>query len=362
MSQQALSPMAVYSAFPTVRIEGEDNQKVTGLVLEMEMIEREGGLSSLELHVSNIASDDTAGADFAFEDDEVLKLGAAIAIYAGDQTGPQEIFQGKITGLELVFEENQPPELVVLAEDAFQLARMKRVTKVHDDANIAALARELASDLSLTPVITGLDANIGVQVQINESNLAFLRRLAARYDADLQVVGTELHVSPLADVRRGEIELAVSGQLRSVRMLADLAHQVTEATSSGWDIARGERVTGAATGTNLGPGQGRTGAEILQDTLGERTEHVPNLAATTSDEAQAIADAVFDARARRFLTVRGEAQGNPALRVGTHVTITGAGPRFSNVFYVTEAIHRFNLESGYGTEFRAECAYLGSGG
>ena len=355
------SNIAVYSARPTVRIDTQEAVKLSELTIGMEMTEREGGMSSLELRVSNVASDPQGGADLAFEDDAVLRLGSRIAIYAGDETAPQEVFQGVITGLEADFPEEDPPELLVLAEDLFQQARMTRRTKIHRDVAISDLATDLAHQLSLTPVITGFTENIGTQVQLNESDLAFVRRILARYDGDMQVVGNELHVSPRGDVQRGTQVLELHSQLRRARVIADLAHQVTEVTVSGWDPIQGRRVTGTSAGTHLGPGRGRRGSRVLSDAIAERTHHVGHLAVITAEEAQAMADAAYDCRARRFVCVEGTAESNPALRVGTDVILSGLGPRFDNTYYVVRACHRWDIARGYETDFEAECAFWGQG-
>lgn len=361
MSETPLSTMAVYSARPTVRIDTEEHPMVGELIVGMEMTEHEGGMSSLELRVSNVASDPQGGADFAFEDDTVLRLGATIAIYGGDENAPQEIFQGMITGLEAEFPEEEPPELVVLGEDVFQRARMTRRTAVHENVSISDLATDLAGQLSLTPVITGFTEEIGTRVQLNESDLAFLRRVLACYDGDMQVVGRELHVSPRREVQRGTLELELHSQLRRARAVTDLAHQVTGITVSGWDPIQGERVTGNSVGAALGPGSGSTGAQLLHDTICDRTHHIGHMAVTTGEEAQALADAAFDCRARRFVCVEGTAQGNPGLRVGTYVTLGGMGPRFDNTYYVVRACHRWDVVKGYETDFGAECAFWGRG-
>src|SRR2546422_4008801 len=360
MPEGALSEMAVYTARPTVRVDGQAREKVSELVIGMEMTENEGGLSALELRMSNVASDPAGGADLAFEDDRVLRLGATIEVYGGDESAPQEIFRGIITGLEAEFSHAGPPELVVLAEDAAQKARMARRTETHEDVSLADLARKLANRLNLVPVVDGFDRNSGTWVQLNESDLAFLRRLLSRYDGDLQVVGRELHVSRRTDVRRGAIELQLYGQLSRARFTVDLAHQVTEVTASGWDPAQGRRVSGTSSGAALGPGSGRTGSQILADAVGERSEHIGHLAVVTDAEAQALADAAFDRRARRFVRVEATAEGNPALRVGTHVTVRGLGSRFDNTYYVVRACHRYDVRRGYETDFEAECAYLGT--
>src|SRR4051794_11846397 len=140
MSEPALSSTAVYSATPTVRVDGQPHDELRLLLLSMEMREQEGGLSSLEARFSNISTVEGGDMRFAFEDGSILKLGAEIGFYTGDETAPREIFRGKIMGLEGEFREGDPPELVVLAEDALQTARMSRRTKVYDDATIADIA------------------------------------------------------------------------------------------------------------------------------------------------------------------------------------------------------------------------------
>ena len=359
MPETPTTSQALYRARPTVRINGQEYAKVRELVVSMAMNEQEGGLSALELRLTNVASDVSGGAELAFEDDRILRLGEAIALYSGDETAPQEIFRGLITGLEAKFPENDAPQLIVLAEDRLQRGRMIRRTQVHLNASIADLARQLANQLDLNPVITGLGESMGPQVQLDESDLAFLRRLLRRYDGDLQVVGDELHVSPRGEVRRGALELQLHSQLRQARVLADLAHQTTEVTIAGWDASQGRRIVGRSRGGQAGPGRGRTGAQVLQRTLGDRHHHIAHLAASSEAEAQALADAAFDAEARRFVCVEATAEGNPTLRVGSHVRLRGMGDRFDNTFYVTRTCHRFDLTRGYETDFEAESAFWG---
>jgi phage protein D len=359
MPEQALANSAVYIATPTVKVDSQDAPKANQLLIGMEMTEAEGGMSAMELRFSNVASDAQGSADLAFEDDSLLKLGAKIAVYCGGGSSQQEIFKGLITGLEADFPHGSPPELVVLAEDVFQQARMARRTKLHENVTIADLARQLASQLSLTPQITGFTENIGTQVQLNESDLAFLRRILRRYDGDMQVVGSELHVSPRGDVQRGAVNLDLNSQLRRARAVADLAHQVTEVTVTGWDVQQGSRASGTSTGARIAPGSGSTGASVLSERVGQRSEHISHVEVRNSGEAQAVADAAFDHFARRFVRVHGTAEGNPALRVGTHTTLRGMGGRFDNTYYIVSACHRYDSKRGYETDFEAESAYLG---
>ncbi|NTX06650.1 phage late control D family protein [Myxococcus sp. CA051A] len=359
MAEQALSSRPLYSARPTVRIDGRASDKVTQQLGTMNITESEGGMSSLELSLDNTARFDDGKMDLAFEDEALVRLGTTVSVHAGDEDAPREIFRGLVTGMEASFEGASGPALLLLAEDALQRARLARRTQVHLDTRIASLAQELATRMGMRAVVDGFDAPMGPHVQLNESDLAFLRRLLASRDGDLQVVGEELHVAPRKDVRRGTVELALHSQLRRARVMVDLAHQATEVSVSGWNALTGSKVSGRGTGTNLGPGGGRQGAEVLRSTLGARAEHLGDLSAMTDAEARALADAAFDQRARRFVCVEGTAEGNPSLRVGTHLSLRGLGRRYDNTYYVVRAHHRYDLTRGYETDFEAECAFLG---
>ena len=359
MPEQPLTQNAVYTAIPTVQIDGQLNDKVTAQLLSIEMREQEGGMSSLEMRVSNFGSFSTGLADMVFEDGAILKLGAAIQVYAGDASSPTEIFRGKITALEGRFPDNGPPELVVLAEDALQSARMARRTKNWDSATLTQIATQVANNLGLTPVLDGLDTTIGDQLQYNESDLRFLRRLLARYDADIQIVAAELHASPRSSAQRNSIEIDLNSQLRQVRVIADLAHQVTQITSTGWDYNQGQTISVTSQTTSLGPGSGQTGAAALQQAFSSRSEQLAQYSNLNSQDAQALVDAEYAQRARTFVVARGTSEGNPNLRVGTYLQLAGLGQRFSNTYYTTSTVHHFDTQNGYETRFTAECAYLG---
>ncbi len=361
MAESPVSQEPFYRARPVLKVDGQQDERVTALLTGIKMEESEGGMSALELHLTNWASLVGGGAEIAFSPTSKLKLGAIVEVYAGDETQPRELFRGKISALENEFKPDDSPELTILAEDALAGARMARRSKTYVNLSPADVARQIASGLNLRPVIQGLTSPSGVWAQLNESDLAFLRRLVGRFDGDVQIVGEELHVSPRADVNRGTLELAYGGQLRKVRWIADLADQVTGVSVRGWDAANGSAVQAEiSSGAHLGPGSGRTGASVLQQAFGNRKEHIGHLAVDTDAEAQAVAQSDYDLRARRFLRVRGVAEGNAELRVGTHVRLTGMGAGFDNTFYVVSTCHVFDMRSGYRTEFGAECAFMGS--
>ncbi len=358
--ETSVSQSAVYRARPTLRLAGQEDVRVSELLIGMRVEESEGGMSTAELRFSNWASTTDGGAEYAFEDGSRLTLGTAVEVYAGDEAQAREIFRGVVSGLEAEFVQGSPPELVVLAEDPLGRARMARRSKVYTDMSPADVVHAVANELGLRPSVQGLAEPIGTWAQLNESDLAFLRRLVGRFDGDLQIVGEELQVAPRGEVRRGELTLELHGQLARARVVADLAQQVTRITTAGWDPVGGSAVSGeAASLGHGGPGSGTTGSAWLGRALEERCEHLGHVAVATGAEAQAVTEAAFDQRARRFVRLDGVAEGNAQLRVGTNVAVTGLSGRWDNTYYVVEARHRYDVRAGYRTEFVGECAWLG---
>ena len=92
MTETALSTSIIYRARPTLRLAGAEDPRTSELLIGMRMEETEGGMSAAELRFSNWASLTNGGAEYAFGAGAKLKLGAEIAVYAGDEAQPREIF------------------------------------------------------------------------------------------------------------------------------------------------------------------------------------------------------------------------------------------------------------------------------
>src|ERR1700759_4076356 len=95
MPETTLSQSAIFSARPTLRIAGQEDARLSALVTSMRMEESEGGMSTLELHVTDWVDTSDGGGEIAFDADSTLEHG-------GDAAAPCELFKGKLTALELV--------------------------------------------------------------------------------------------------------------------------------------------------------------------------------------------------------------------------------------------------------------------
>lgn len=352
----------IISTRPTIRLGGQELPLLSANIVKLRMRETAGGLSSLEVVLLDILSHPDGHAGYGATRESPIRLGAEIKVYMGEVSGPQEIFDGHITAVEAEVGPEAAPLFTLLAEDKLFKARKTRRTRTFEESSPADLVRTIAGDHGLTPEIRdGLDAPTGLWVQMNESDLGFLRRILDRFDADLQVVAGALQAGPRARDARTSVSLTYGHSLVRARLTADLADQTTEVRVSGFDPATGEAVVATATQGEKGPGTGQEGPAILREKFVERREHHGHQGPLTDAEADKIARALYGQRARRFVRVDAAAQGNAAIRVGSHVAIAGVNPFFANTYVVTEATHRFDLANGYLTEFLAEGAFLGEG-
>jgi uncharacterized protein len=363
-------PIGVYSTQPTVEIDGQNYPLVSRNLVSLQVSEALGGLSSLEVTVTDWVARGDGSAGFAADSGSPLTLGKGIRVFMGPaEVGAGEIFDGQITGIEAETRRGAPPLLTVLAEDRLFSARRKRQSRSFEQVSPADIATTIANDHGLSPEIRdGLTSPVGDWQQQNETDLGFLRRVLARFDGDVQIVGDKMQVGKIGVNRRSAVTLVAGGAqtggpastaaLEIVRIVADLADQVTASRLAGFDPATGQTVTGEAETRGNGPGAGKTAADVLNEKFAAVTGPLGRHGAMTQSEADALAQADYDARARRFVRASGTAFGTAQLRVGTWITIEGVNPQFANDYSVIEAVHRFDLAKGYRTDFVAECAYL----
>lgn len=361
-TEPPIAQASLYAARPSFLLNGQRCPAADELLVCAEVHEERDGLAHAELRFADTVRTSERGIGWAFETEggSPLSLGMSVRLFMGDETSPQEIFQGIISAVEISFEPAHPPELLVFAEDALWKARMRRRTRTYTERTLGGLVETIAAELGLRPRVSGLDQDPGTQVQINETDLGFLRRVLERFDGWMKISGQELEAGPWSQGSLREITLELHSLLKSVRVTADLADQVSAVTYSGWDAVQGAVIHVESNGAlPLGPGTGRTGTQVLEEAFGPRREHAGSFVTADDREARALVDSLYLQRARRFVIVDGCAAGHPGLRVGTRVRLQGLGPRFDNTYTVTRTCHRFDLINGYETDFEAEGARFG---
>jgi phage protein D len=345
-----------YASRPTITVDGTVQRELgDGLLQSLLIDETILGLFRCEARFANWGAQGDR-VDFYLFDGRIVDFGKEIEIEMGPPRSTRRVFKGRITGLEGQFPKERPPELTVLAEDRFQDLRMERRTRTFEDSTDADTMRAIIAQHGLAADIDVDGPTHRVLVQVNQSDLAFLRERATAVDAELWLDDRTLHIQARARRNAGSVTLTYGAELLEFTVLADLAHQRSAIQVSGWDVAGKEAVAvqaGESAVSSELDGR-RSGGSVLGRALAQRTERVGLATPLAQAEAQALADAGYRRRARRFLSGLGVADGNPAIRVGGAVDLRGVGPLFEGSYYVTLARHTFDLVHGYRTTFQVE--------
>jgi uncharacterized protein len=360
VSLTALPTPSLYAAQPSVSIDGSDQAALAVRVLSATVEEDAGGMRRCEVRFGNWG-DTGQGIGFVHSDRRLLDFGRLIDIDIGAGERRGRVFNGLVTGIEEHYPAGRVPEIVVLAEDRLQELRMTRRTRTFESVTAADVFRRVAGEHGLRSEIDIDAPHHPVLVQLNQSDLAFLRGRARAVDAELWLADDVLHVQARGRRDAGPVSLSYGSDLHEFSVLADLSHQSTAVSVTGWDVAAKRALAQEVTASTITAelDGGASGPDILERAFGARVEHVVQTVPLGSEEARAHAEARFRACARRFVTGAGVAEGDARITVGTHVELRGLSPAFRGTYYVTEVLHRYDGTSGFLTDFRAERAGLG---
>ena len=340
--------------YPVILLEQERKLELEDECLGVVVEESLDGIYRCEL--SFRAYDAAKG--YLYMDRKLLDFGQELTLRLGGTEAADTLFTGKITGIEaeFVFGRDPPAVLTVLAEDALQGLRLTRRTRTFEDMTDAAIMQDIAGKYGLSADVSIEGDPHKVMVQVNQSDLAFLRERARAVGAELWIGDGKLAVKPRTDRSSGDpLTLIFGADLVEFRGLADLAGQRTSLNVTGWDVTQkaaiAQKADKAALSAELS-GQ-KSGPELL-DELGTYNEQLVHAGPVTDAEATAVAEAFFKRRARRFVTGRGMADGDVRIRVGTQVELQSLGPLFTGTYYVVETRHVYDPDAGYRTYFRVE--------
>ncbi len=344
------------TARPSIFVDGREDARLAGGLLRMCVGETIEGLYRAELRFGNWGSRNDQ-VDYLYFDRKTLDFGKSLRLALDGDT----IFDGRVSAIEAEYGEGAGPEIAVLLEDRLQDLRMTRRTRIFNDLTDAQVIQRVAGDHGLQPQIDVDGPTHKVIAQVNQSDLAFIRERARAAGAELWIDDRKLYAKARTARTGSAIKLRYGAELRQFTATADLAHQRSSVTVSGWDVggkrAIKHKADEAAVRSELGDDAG--GARILGDAFGDRAESVAHTVPLSADEAKARAEAWYRAAARRFVVGRGFAQPNAKLRVGVWVELDGLGPLFNGKYYLAGVQHLFDGASGFRSEFTAERPGLG---
>lgn len=317
--------------------------KVGGTELEQA---RPGGLDylAIEDHCDMIGVAEftiEAGQGVSFGD---IQLGLDVEIQARGEV----VFKGYVVELRHALRQGRST-LTVLSMDPLCKAAATREVETYlamTDSDIVTkvltrcgVPRGVIDSTSLTHPYT---------MQRNESDLQFLRRLAARNGFMLMAEGGKVHFRA-PQFSNSPIELDLE-DLISFDYAISSQGIPRELTVIGWDPQQKAEIQGVATDgqvTRIGRGAVFGGEEGIW----LKKSYLSDVIVTSQGEANAIAKAELDRMSRNYLRGRAVIEGNPEFRAGTRVRFTKFDGSFAPDAFVVSSRHRVTPGSGYVTEF-----------
>lgn len=275
--------------------------------------------------------------------------GGSLRLRLPNQT--QVLFTGEVTAVERVYEPDHGRAIRIRAYDRLHRLRKRGAPRVHLEVSPSRLASDLAGAVGLSVDAIADGATLPRLVQGRQSDFELLLEVCERNGLFLSVDGDTLRLLSLEGT--GEtVELAMGSTLLEASIEANGDAGLSSVSARGWDLERVESHEGTATSAR----SGRTApGGVSPDQVGGSGER-SLLDERAGDDANALglAQAELDLGVAAELVLRGVALGDPRLRPGTGVDISGVDAAVAGRHILTATRHTIDRDGGYLTELSSE--------
>jgi phage protein D len=282
----------------------------------------------------------------AWKHEKVFEIGKQIKIsFASTITGAQEfsqqkegsVLEGEITGIEAHFSPSSQAPIIVRGYDISHRLHRGRYNRSFQNCTDSDIVKKIAGEIGIPTAkvdstggphgYSDINGQNGYVFQENQTNMEFLRELAARNGFELFIQDGKLNFrKPKADQ---SIDLIWLENLHSFRVRVSNSEQVKEVEVRGWDYSKKTVITSQKT----------TEQVLSKNTygLGSKTSSAfkgqpPNPKMIVVDqpiydsvEAAKIAQGLCNELGGEFIVADGIGNGNPEIRPGRLVKLEGMG-------------------------------------
>jgi phage protein D len=273
------------------------------------------------------------------------KIGNDVEAVGGGDSKPA--FKGYITEIRSAYAKGQRTFSVVAMDPLCKLAA-SRVTKVYEEVTDSDIVSTVLGRAGVTAgTVDSTSGQSKYVIQRNESDLFFLKRLAARNGYLLMAKEGKVDFKK---VQYTDTPTKIKNDnIIFLEWAWSTAQVPKDITVIGWDYLTKEKVEGTAAAGDLEPIGG--GADAVAETgkIWQDKSYVSDVMVATQTGAKDMAVSEINRLARTALRGRAVVQGNTALRAGTRVKFEGGGAELNPEGYIISSRHTFD-EAGYLTE------------
>lgn len=260
-------------------------------------------------------------------------------------------FSGEIVAVEPAWTNKGGAKLVVRCYDNTHRLGRGRKTRWFENMKDSDIVQQVGGEASLDVQADPTEEVHPYVLQRNESNLAFLKRLAARNNFQLTVRDGALQFKAATTATSPET-IAMNEKLRSLSMNFNTSELASEVVVRGWDVRTKQPIEGrASSGDSPNIGGGSKGSQLAGQHFGEHVVTITDVPVQNQSQAQALAKAEFQRQARQFGRGTATVDGNEKIRAGAMVKFDGVSKGYNGTYYVVSSRHIVSAYTGYITEF-----------
>ncbi len=304
------------------------------------------------LHLDNLP---LGQKDLKWIDTSELDPGKEIAIAIVEGSASTPLFDGEVVEVEPFFG-SDGYHLVVRAFDLLhRLSRGRKVKSFLQMNNQDIITKVVQGHgLSLSYTNGNGPGQIYDHVlQNSQTDMDFLRDRAALMGCHCYAAAKTVHC--VAPKKQSAVAKVDASSLISFRPRLTTADQVSKVTVRGWEQKSKQAVVGTFDGSGVSDTVkigGKNGAGFAAAAPDGGQEHlVTDWLVDNQSQAQYLAKAIATSVSGRFVQAEGVTLGNPKIIAGAWVEVASVGTRYSGTYFVTNALHVYDAQSGYETEF-----------
>ncbi len=270
-----------------------------------------------------------------------IKLGAREALTT------TSLFKGEIVTLELNFGPGSV-ELHVRGFDRSHVLLRSRHVKTFQNQTASDIVSSIVKAAGFSADCDDSGDPHDFMEQDNETDWDFIWRLAERIGFEFVVEDTKAHFRKQSP--DDPVELDWPSTLRSFRPRVTAIQQVAQVTLAAQDPKTKQPISVTATSPNqiakIGVDRDSVKSAFDGDAMHVATEPVKS-----QSEATALAQALLDKLANGYIAAEGVCDGNPAIKAGAALHVSGLGSKFSGMYRVAAAMHVLSGGATYETRF-----------
>ncbi len=282
----------------------------------------------------------------SLKNDKLFDIGKDISIAIGFKKEIKDIFIGEIIRIDYIFQNAVTSIELICYDKLFKLSRMRHLrpfVKMKD----SDIAKKMASE-------AGLQCNVETTKKVheyifqnNESNLDFLRRRAERLGYELDIEDGKMIFKSARYIKNKKpiVTLVWRKNLIEFKLKLDSSEVVEEVIVTSWNPIKKETIEEINKSGNEDKvvSTKKLATKDVQKKLKNKSKiykvDIPNL---ENAEAKEIGKSKLTSSSINFLTARGICKGEPLLKAGSVIEISGIGKKFSGEYYIISCEHIYS--------------------